>query len=267
MRRFLFISFFFLLAQTSRAYDLRLRAVFPNPIGSDEGEWIAVENISQATFSAQLYAIRDVYGSVKTFGMGSFLPFELKTVLASQSGITLNNTEEMVELLYLGEVIESSPKLVASQEGKVFVRLESGWNEISESEYLARKGERRWGVPSPVNGRESETENPGVVQLPENPERESEAEEILPNRDDLSVQRVFPTFLRGARSSATPSGLPSWPMPPEPDYDQEMAVFLEWKREALVGSLSLIFGGVCLLTVTLPPVPAIWRWLREELLL
>lgn len=267
MRRLLFLCFFFLLAQTSRAYDLRLRSVFPNPTGSDEGEWIAVENISQATISAQLYAVRDVYGSVKTFGLGSFSPLELKTVLASQSGITLNNTEEMVELLYLGEVIESSPKLVASQEGKVFVRLESGWNEVSEAEYLARKGERRWGVPSPVNDSESKTENPGVVQLLENAEGESGAEEILPNRDDLSVKRVFPSFLKRTRPSATPSGLPSWPMPPEPDYDQEMAVFLEWKREALVGSLALIFGGACLLTVTLPPVPTIWRWLREELLL
>lgn len=267
MRRLLFLGIFFFLAPAVRAYDLRLRAILPNPPGSDESEWIAVENVSPATISAQLYSLRDVYGSIKTFGLGSFLPLELKTILASQSGIMLNNTEEQIELLYLGQVVESSPRLVASQEGKVFIQLDSGWKEINEAEYRERQAGRNWSWLADVGREEPDEANPAVVQLPENAKREDGEEEISPNDDTVSIQRAFPKLLRGTSFLATPSGLLSWPIPPEPDYEREMDVFLGWKREALLGSLLLIFGGTCLISLTLPPVSDIWRWLREELLL
>lgn len=262
-KRGLFFLFFVFSVGKIQASDVRILAVFPNPVGNDSGEWIAVENMREATVAAGLYWLRDTVGSTKTASLSAFQPSERKTIHASQSGITLNNTGESVELLSGGVVVDTTPTLIATREGMVFFRSENTWIEITLDEYFERLT--------------TEYLVPGVSRESEQDEQEDSREgpELFlpsvtrqiskPEIENRVISRKLPKFLPAA-TVATPSSF-SWPTPPKPWYEQEMDVFLEWKRKAIFGSLSLMFGGICLLLVASPPVLRFWQWLRGEIFL
>lgn len=244
------------------AFDLQIRAVFPNPVGIDTSEWVAIENTSAATISAGLYLLRDTTGSTKTASLSAFRPYEVKTITATQSGITLNNSGESVELLYGSSVIDSTANFIATQEGTVFLKLNESWVEVSLNEYQERLATKNWLVireeaREVVFDNDFENEVEGGMEV-----------SLVPSHMEKSraVNRKLPRLFL-AQSSATPSAGMLWPVPPEPHYDQEMALFLDWKKRAIIGSLSLIFGGTSLLFVSAPPLLKMWRWLREEVFL
>lgn len=262
--RLIFISLVYWLAAAPVAAQVTLRAIYPNPPGSDEGEWIAVENLDSASASAETYSLRDTAGSVKTYQLAALGPGELRIVAATQSGITLNNTGEAVELLAGAMVAQRSPDYVASAEGKVWLQLLTSWQEVDLAEYLDRAANRRWGQAVAVD---QETVEPVPVvptAVVVNPPTKSPLADAPANRPirERRLPQLKPPV-------TTPSPVPpiAWPAPPEPEYESEMAVFLGWKREALAGSLALVFAGLSLLLLAVPPLDRVWRWLRDELML
>ncbi len=275
---------FFGLAGRVWAAELHLRAIYPNPPGNDTGEWLAVENNGTASVAAGLASLRDKFGSTKTYLLPALSAQELKIITASESGITLNNTREAVELLKQNVVIDASPEFVASQEGMVFIQLNEGWREISLAEYLERQLNRNWSTvavtedddstePDTTTATVSATFTPLpwatlIAPAPDRAAKQVELSSDLPTQaSPAPLPYRVPHLFTGSPARASPAGELNWPLPPEPDYDAEMQVFLDWKRRALFGSLALVWGGLCWLLLVIPPPPVLWHWLRDELLL
>lgn len=263
-RRYLLAVILGLLLASPASAAVRLRAIYPNPPGSDEGEWVAVENLD-ATPSGK-FSLRDTVGSVKTYTLDSLPASELRLIYATQSGITLNNTGEAVELLAEGIVLERSPPYVASAEGRVWLQLESGWREVALSEFNDRAERRNWLVgPESTSNEERESIDP--PQTSDLDRGETKPVDSAPTSVIPSIRPEYRLPRLQATSTATVAANWSWPIPPEPDYQAEIDLFLDWKRRALLGSLALLFGGGCWLLLVSPPLFTLWRWLRDELML
>ena len=73
----------------------------PNPEGSDEGaEFITICNLGVVSINLGNYSIDDSQEGSDPFQMeGSIYPTECKTITDSESGITLNNSEDSVRIL------------------------------------------------------------------------------------------------------------------------------------------------------------------------
>ncbi len=270
MRGYLFLALLLgLVLPAPVIATVKLRAIYPNPPGSDDGEWVAVENVG-ASVSGELYSIRDAVGTVKNFSIESLAVNELRLIYASQSGITLNNAGESVELLSQGILLESSPSYMASEEGKVWLQLDSGWREVSLADFFERLIHRNWSVvedPQAIDTDELEPSLPTLLpqSLPFDQGQRLPTAAPAGSPPLKPPDRRLPQLKRLPIASAAASW--DWPTAPEPDYQAEIATYARWKREALFGSLSLMFAGGCWLILISPSLMAVWQWFRDELML
>lgn len=253
-----------------------LRAVLPNPTGSDSQEWIDLENVSAATVAAQLVVLADTEGSVTRYQLEVDLqPNELRRLTATQSGITLNNSKEQVELWWNGEWQASSPVMTDADEDQVWVQLDGGWTVLNLADYEERRAYRRWqeGVDSPDEAT-AEVSSPGVTpraspksQTAVNADSrisQFDAEPAVEEAAAASTSAVpyhtlrFPELLPTQVASASAETVPniSALRPPRPD-SEEVDRYQWWKRRAVGGSLLMLWGGATLSLLSWPPL---WRW-------
>src|SRR3989339_713121 len=92
---------FFIKTASANSLPLEIAEVYPNPEGSDEGaEFITVCNLGVVSINLGNYSIDDSQEGSDPFQMeGSIYPTECKTITDSESGITLNNSEDSVRIL------------------------------------------------------------------------------------------------------------------------------------------------------------------------
>lgn len=155
------------------AQELKIRALLANPADAEETEWIAIENTSSASVSANGYFLRDTQGSVKQYALsGSLSPGEIWVLPRTQTGITLNNDTEGAELLRNGSIVDFSPSLTNPGNDQVWIVLAGVWRFISLAEWVSRLEKKEWNVtpspsPSPVPSSSPSplSDSPGSITL------------------------------------------------------------------------------------------------------
>lgn len=209
-------------------------------VPTEGSEWIALENTSNATVSGQMWSIRDVQGSIKTWLVPVLQPYELRMFSSTETKISLNNTGDQVELLQGSSVVQSSSPYEELQTGSLWVLLSGGWQEMDADEWVRRWPIRDWQVqmiiasPSPVPSNTPTTvlvSSPSPLLFPSGVSRTTSTpvSKSLEKDwwDDVSLPLVAKTSTQSAVSISTP---PIWERPPG-DFDGEWQVFQNWKRE------------------------------------
>lgn len=149
--------------------ELRVRAVLANPSAAEETEWIALENTSSATVSAQFWSVWDTFGKTVTYTLvEAFQPGEIRVLPRTKTGITLNNDQEGVELVFAGEIRQTVPTLSNPGNDQVWIALDTGWQYISLEEWHTRQGTRNWKSVSEGAGQgpDQESDSPDGQQGP-----------------------------------------------------------------------------------------------------
>lgn len=240
-----------------------VRAIYPNPPGSDTGEWVMIENPDSATVSANVLTLSDTQGSLKTWRMTTPLePQSLTTFLFSQTGISLNNAKDGVVLASGSGVLDTSAEYVNADEGFVWWRSTTGWTYSLAADFQGRAALRQWELPVPEDDSGHDPEPTTVVasptpvprvMSPSAAKREvSQPENVTAVPSPSLAPLKLPTLIAVTTPYVPRTPLPS--APPIPDPDAEVATFVAWQKQAIGGSLAVMFAGVCWLTIALPPL-------------
>ena len=97
---------------------IRLNEVLPNPDGSEEGEFVELYNASARDADISFWTVRDKSGNSYTFPDGTKMVAGAFLVLSrTMSGLSLNNTDETVELLDATGLIVNAMSYKTSKEG------------------------------------------------------------------------------------------------------------------------------------------------------
>jgi uncharacterized protein YdeI (BOF family) len=117
------------LPEPALAPSVRLSEALPNPADSDTSEFIEVENFGSETVSLGGLTIKDASG--KEFELSGELPaLAYKSFSQGESGITLNNDSEKVQLWFMGgeglELLDDTAYENAD-EGESWSRFEQGF--------------------------------------------------------------------------------------------------------------------------------------------
>lgn len=244
-------------------------------------EWIALENTNGATISAQVWSVRDVQGSIKTWSVPALQPYELKMFSGVETKISLNNTGDQVELLQNGLVVQSSAPYEELLSGSIWLLLSDGWREVTIEDWEQRWPLREWRVvavspsptPSPLQVvTPRPTPKPVVspqsspVDLPRlaSPSPMSSSAVKTQLKSDIWKDVAFPHS--GAVSSVS-TGLtspsPIWEREPG-DFSMESERFRSWKRSIWL-RLAFVFS-FSVFTMTLC-APRLYRCYNEACLL
>lgn len=255
---FVVLENFFAFPVFADSSGVVLRALFPNPVGSDTYEWVLVENTSAQTVDTGAFRIRDTVGTVHTASIGAALASgELRLLSATQSAVTLNNTGDTVQLLNNGTVVQESANYGSVTEGDVWLWTDEEWTAVPESEFWDRLAEKNW------SGLETEA--------PDEKEVNDGSEEMAALVDESATSDIpiaSPTPKNIPQNYRSPQLEYSRPPPaaaankpqlhlPEYDFDAEKARFVVWKKQALLGTLSLCLGGIWWLLISWKLV---WDW-------
>ena len=119
------------LQQIVYPVNIFINELMPSPLGSDaEEEWIEIINESDNKADISFWQIRDTLGAINTYTFpdGSFIAAHAFLVLSRvTSRITMNNTEDAIELLRPnGEVAQTIPYSKAPK-GQSYARTETIW--------------------------------------------------------------------------------------------------------------------------------------------
>lgn len=269
MRWFIFamccVVFFAFVHTVDAQTSVLIRALLPNPTGSDTTEWILIENIGEDTVDADSLVLQDVEGSVKTYTIQqSLLTREFVFVSATQSGIALNNAQDRVELLFQGQKVAESLAYTDAQNDQVWWQSEDGdWQWEDKNLFLERMKTGDFALvaqekeatvtasPTPQGSvPETTAKNKKVLETPVSAQEPSE-EYQGKKHDLLLADTAVPTYLK--------KSLQDIPFP-EFDFDTETERFVLWKKQALQGSLGLIVGGMAWLIVCFPYWWQRYRW-------
>ncbi len=265
------LSMFFLFpfSTEARASSALIRAVYPNPPGSDTAEWILIENASNVLIPANSISVQDTEGSSHTFVLPQDLGVdEFVYLSASESGIALNNATDSVIAKLGSAVIHSTEPYTDAPEGQVWWVSDAGeWSWEESASFLQRVVEGDFLVVSEETEVDAEDAEETVLDVTP-PEKDLQREKT----PDQVTQHTTPEEQQAKRSYAAiahtlleqGSGAPAVSVEnevtfPEYDFDQEKKEFVAWKRQALLGSLLMVFGGVVLSVLG---VPFWWRFLR-----
>ena len=256
----LLFSILFVMQQADVfAFDrVVLRALYPNPEGSDTAEWIVVSNESSATISAQKVSIEDTVGATQVYTLPGALPVgAVQLIMASESGVSLNNSEDSVVLSLAGEELERSERYENAPEKQVWWQADDGvwrWSEVTAFlerltmknfvwqvvEHTSQAQEGEVAATSGVTGNLLPRQQPLVPRVSESP-----------THTESLVASPTPTFMHEPmqlsptnRSSLSTETRRIADIPfPDYDFQGEKDRFVRWKQQALLGSGSLIFGG------------------------
>lgn len=280
--------FFLVCVPSVKAQELVVRGLYPNPVTDEQNEWILIENQQEASIAAQSCLVNDTVGSVKQASLPAMSAGQLLKLSRSASGITLNNSQDSVELTCEGEMVAQTALYEQIGEDQVWWLSNQGhWLIQNITDFLERLHNRNWdeeaepeevvvGVTQPENN--DEATNSAKVEEKLQPEQkisiqEKESTTIANAKPELDYQKhlqlpAVSSSLNHTESSheatveeTTRAAQLEYP---QIDREQELAQFKAWKREALTGSLSLIFAGGCWLMISVPPL---WSWYNEKRLL
>ncbi|MCD8484684.1 hypothetical protein LRY65_04555 [Candidatus Woesebacteria bacterium] len=249
---------------------VRVRAVFPNPQGSDTTEWILIENNGSQPLTSGEITVRDTEGSVHGFTVAEeiaagdflFLP-------ATVSGIALNNSTDTVEIVQNNTVMFTSKPYQDAEEDQVWwVSDENAWQWSPVAEFLVRLDNGDFAVSPSSQEEENTSPTPDLQGLPAVTPHPASVNEADPESTP-DTPLVTPTPYLGQSphleaSLATLSAqqqMPSEPLAfPQFDFSAQEDRFMQWKRQALLGSLLMIFSGGCFLVICVPYFWERYHW-------
>ncbi|OGZ28726.1 MAG: hypothetical protein A2427_03565 [Candidatus Nealsonbacteria bacterium RIFOXYC1_FULL_40_7] len=117
--------------------------VMPSPEGKDaEGEYIVIKNGGDSLADLSGWQIRDKEGSSKVFALNkSISALKTLTLFRKETGITLNNSGDGLELLDPNGNIVDSVEFGKSAKGVPYIKTASGWEwkEIKKKEEYQEK--------------------------------------------------------------------------------------------------------------------------------
>jgi hypothetical protein len=233
-------------------------------VPSAGSEWIAVENTTNASSSAQIWSIRDVQGSVKTFVLPSLSPYELRMFSGVETKISLNNTGDQVELVESGAVAQSSAPYEELVSGSLWVLLSTGWQEVTQEEWERRWPLRDWflddqeSIPSPapstqVSPAPSASPKTTASLVPEETIHSASSEKVSKREDDWWQSVALPHNEPLASVSAIlPGEPPVWEREPG-NFEEEYRVFVGWKRK--IGLYLALCFSFAIATLALSAAP------------
>lgn len=262
MRVWIVFGLFFLLVLTApgaRADSpvVVLRAMSAVP--SAGSEWIALENTSGASISGQIWSIRDVQGSVKTWVLPGLGPYELKMFSGTETKISLNNTGDQVELLQGNMVVQSSAPYEELTSGSIWVLLGEAWFEMTQEDWDERWPVRDWTVASPSPSPTPQMSvAPTLVSSPKvtpSPKPTTTVVPVISSPSPIVSQEPVSETVKASwwesvalphneaiatSSGGQPSLPPIWEREPG-DYTEESEIFRAWKRKIWL-RLSVVFS-------------------------
>ncbi len=276
---------------TCYASDYFIRAVLPNPVGSDTQEWILLEKSPTASNVATL-VVKDGLGAVQSYEKQvSFSYDNLASLPRSESGLSLNNDADWVELWQSGAIIDQSGLFENLSEGFVWTRLATHWLALSAQDFERRLEDHDWEEESdnqkendqdednnaedepnekpheePNETQKSLASNHGAV-TPESVAPEQQTDQSIlqsPSTPEVQYQQwlIIPQLaapLLATRSaSITPRSPPAYP---QIEGESERQQFELWRQKAILGGFGFLFSGMCFVIVALPPV---CHWYNER---
>jgi hypothetical protein len=132
-----FVCFLFFLIFFPHAVfadqSIEISEVFPNPMGDDATlEWIELYNPGSMGVSLDGWSIADEYGTTKTFSLTgkSIAANSYLVLMRTETGITLNNDQELVTLISPTNQHISTPVITNILEGKSFAAIGGTWQWI-----------------------------------------------------------------------------------------------------------------------------------------
>jgi hypothetical protein len=163
------------------APNVRLSEALPNPVDSDAAEFVEVENVGDSVALLDGLTLKDASG--KEFALsGELQERAYKSVPQSESGITLNNDSEKIQLWFAGE---DGPELLD----------ETSYENAHEGQSWSRfEQEFRW-TTSVTSGLAN------VLTEPEQLEEIEEADEQLDQENDSPEEEVRVASIAEAKSS------------------------------------------------------------------
>jgi len=115
--------------------DIMINEILPSPEGADsENEWIELKNMSNQEVSLFNWSIRDEKGTINTYVFPENTKIEPQGFLVLTrpiSGITLNNSEDRLELIQPNQNIISSVNYINAPLGESFnyINFERVWSD------------------------------------------------------------------------------------------------------------------------------------------
>jgi hypothetical protein len=251
----------------------QLRALYPNPIGDDADEWILLEKDNQVS---GLWQIRDGVGKIVEWNIPESSTSGWLKVEKNNSGISLNNTDDWIELWQDDILVELSDAYSNIAEGVVWTKLDDGWFEVSLQEFETKLAENRWWSIPPVSPEPSPviSASPQSLVSPKVTPASFPTGETVPvtvttidkNRpvDTPSYQNLqMPKLYSTITSSESAvlgviSDLPDYPLPSQ---QEETRIFRAWQKKAFVGAFGFLLAGV---SFELAAVPSLLRWYNDR---
>lgn len=259
----LLIALFLFLSFATRVFAIEplvLRGMSAVP--TEGSEWIALENVSSSTISAQTWSVRDVQGSIKTWMIPVIQPFELRVFMSTETKISLNNTGDQLELLHGAEVVQSSAPYENLASGGLWVLLSAGWQELSVEEWEKRWPTRDWSVsapsptpssivPSPQSSPRMTPSSTPFVVLPSPPAVPSSVPSPTSLVSEWWSEIALPKVGFQASTSAEVDIPPIWEREPG-NFSQEKEVFESWKKRIYLRLASVLGGSVLAFFLCVP---------------
>lgn len=263
------ICLFFQLSALSvgASDELILRGLSAVPVSGSE--WIAVENVTGATVSAQTWSVRDVQGSVKSWVIPEVPPYELVIFSSALTKISLNNTGDQIELLQGGEVRQVSAPYEDLSSGDLWVLLGNVWQVVTQEDWERRWPLRDWvsilpsptpvsspgvsPIPSPKITPSPSRSTPSPMALGKSPEPLISPSPLSLSLDDDASwwdQVVLPSLgSLQSKGTRTPEVEEIWEKEPG-DFSQEEERFRAWKRKILfwLTGMNLLSTGTVVMT-------------------
>lgn len=120
---------------------IRLSEIMPNPEGDDEElEWIEIENVSDELLELDGLKLKDKTSEnvlpTKTVAAGAFVVFQ-----KPEFSLTLNNSEESLELIDATGAVIDIVSYADSEEGISYSRVGTGWKWASASRGVKNKSD------------------------------------------------------------------------------------------------------------------------------
>jgi len=283
----LVIFLMLLITRQCQASDIFVRAILPNPPGSDTQEWILLERQPGASFSAEI-VVKDGLGAVQSY---DFCPFfttgDQLRLMKSETGISLNNDADWVEIWQEGDLVDRTETFENSTEGSVWTRLGNVWQSLTSEEFALRLASMDWNDSVEIDDSETNTasdsaetttdstqatptskSSPKLSPLPTaTPAQKFANSSPQPSISPILYQQwlAMPQFLVSPQpkaatesSSFTPRSPPAYP---QLDGEGERKRFYDWQKKAILGAFGFLLAGVCFVVLA---TPALCRWYNDK---
>ncbi len=262
----LIVLLFFCCVPRVQASELVIRALLPNPESGQE--WIAIENTSSASYSAQGVAIRDGAGSVKSFVFtGEFFASEIRILSQTTTKISLNNDTDWVELTRASQLEHMSEIYEAAPKGQVWLQTTQGWSFVPLSDWEDRLSRRDW----EETGNTLETSPKPSAQPSASPSvfsspivkatlrassspgtRPLSSSQPVSSLSEVRLYEVPRLLAHVASSSSVASGAVQVSTRQEPDWDKEVEELLAWRKQLRGWSSVVLLGASITLLYAVP---------------